>query len=176
VPPLNRFQSETSYKRAPGDISHMNARSSPENDPWNSTSPRSLRRPEPQVMDWIKPCPFHVPCVRHCVDKSAPTVLHSSRPCFPPRLQGCTRFKPRVSTPFYPLSSFTGGRNGSVFGARPHFGNKGDHRIQTSPRRHRMVTGCNAPQRYTSTDSTSSFRYCYSFNNRLRLLLPQLRV
>ena len=76
------------------------------NDPWNSSSPRSLQRPEPQVVDWIKQSPFHVSCVRRCVNKTTHTVLCLNRPCSPPPLQGCTRPKPHVPTPFDPLSSF----------------------------------------------------------------------
>ena len=83
----------------------------PENDPWNSSSPRSLRRPKQQVMDWIKAPPFHVSCVRYCVDKSTPTVFHPHQPCFRPLSHGRARPKLRVPTPFAPLSSYTGGGN-----------------------------------------------------------------
>ena len=67
---------------------------------------RSLRRPEQQVVDWIKSSPFHVSCVRRCVDKSTPTVLRPHQPCFAPHLHGHARPKLRVPTPFAPLSSF----------------------------------------------------------------------
>ena len=93
-------------------VSYRNTPNYPtKNNPWNSTSPRSLRRPKPQVVDWIKASPFHVPCVHYCFDKSTPTVLRPNRPCFPLPLQGCTRPKPHVPTPFDPLFSSTGGGN-----------------------------------------------------------------
>ncbi len=137
-----------------------------------STSPRSLRRPEPQVMDWSKPSPFHVPCVRCCVGKSTPTILYPHRPCFPPRLQGCAQPKPRVPTFFDPLSSSTGGENGSVFGARTHSGNKGDHRVQTRSNRHRTARNRMVSQRYTDSHTPFSFkRVVYLVSATLVVLL-----
>ena len=90
----------------------------PGNDPQYSASPRSLQQPEQQVVDWIKSSPFHISCVRRCVDKSTPIALHPNQPCFSPPLQGCTQPKPRVPTPFDPLSSFTGSGNWTPSGFR----------------------------------------------------------
>ena len=83
--------------------------------------------------DWIKASPFHVSCVRRCVNKSTLVVLRPKRPYFAPPLQGCTRPTSRVPTPFDPLSSFTGGGNWTPSGFRHALVKKRSHRVQTRP-------------------------------------------
>jgi hypothetical protein len=142
----------------------------------NSTSPRSLRRPEPQVVDWSKASPFHVPCVRCCVDKSMPTVSHLNRTCFPSRLRGCARLKLRVPTPFDPLSSFTGGGNWT-----PRVSAHALVKRTTTASKHvPIVIARQGSARYhkdTLVRTPPLFQACCLFNNRHpRLPVLQLRV
>jgi hypothetical protein len=128
------MQYKHSFQLNEDDVSYCNIpKQVPENDPWNSTSPRSLRQAEPQVMDWIKPCPFHVPCVRCCFNKSTLIVWCLNRPCFPLHLQGCARLKPRVPTPFDPLLPPPAAGSVDATGISAHPGKKMNHRAQTRP-------------------------------------------
>ena len=123
--PLQLNEGILSYRNIPKQV--------PQSNPWNSSSPRSLRRPEPQVVDWIKASSFHVSCIRRCVNKSTLVVLRPKQPYFAPPLQGCTRPTSRVPTPFDPLSSFTGGGNWTPSGFRHTLVKKRNHRVQTRP-------------------------------------------
>ena len=133
------------------------------------TSPRSLRRPEPQVVDWSKPSPFHVPCVRCCVDKSTPTVVHPDRPCFPPHLQGCDRLKSRVLTFFDPLSSCTVAGTARFSGLDP----TPVTRVTTAFKHVQIAIaryGGVMHHKYTRVQAAYLLSWCYSFNNRLHRL------
>ena len=119
--PVNVWRIETCYKRAPGDICHTNTRSNPMKTLYRTATPHStplktthgfrplLGRCDDPNHRWWTDSKIHVShfFACHCVDESTPTVLCSNQTCFPPHLQGFTRPKLLVPTPFDPLSSFT---------------------------------------------------------------------
>ena len=119
--PVNVWRIKTCYKRAPSDIYHTNTRSNPMETFCRTATPQSTStgtthgfRPLLGCCDdpnhrWWTDSKIHVShfFACYCVDESTPIVVYPNRPCFPPHLQGFTRPKLLVPTPFEPLSSFT---------------------------------------------------------------------
>jgi hypothetical protein len=170
--PINVWTIETSDKRAPGNISRTNAicnsmetmygNKTPQSTPLKNTHgfrPRLGRCDDPNHRWWTgsnRPR-FTSHAYATALTKARPPFCAPTDRVFHPICKGVPDSKPCVPTFFDPLSSSTGGGNGSVFGARPHSGNKGDHRVQTRSNCHRTTRVRDAPQRYTGTGSISSF-------------------